>query len=39
MSRQPEKAAYLDNFDEIITSPIYADDLLKEKEMHQLINL
>jgi hypothetical protein len=33
------KSASPFSFDEIITSPIYADDLLKEKEMHQLIYL
>ncbi|HTD99035.1 MAG TPA: sigma-70 family RNA polymerase sigma factor [Mucilaginibacter sp.] len=39
ISRRPEKAAFLDSFDEIITSPIAADDLLKEKEIQQVINL
>jgi RNA polymerase sigma-70 factor (family 1) len=39
ISRQPEKAIYLDCFDELIGSPIRTDDHLLETEIMDLINL
>ena len=39
VSRQPAMAVFLDSFEEIITSPIAADDFLIEKEIQNLINL
>lgn len=39
ISRQPSSALFLDSFDEIISSPISADDVLKEKEIQNIIKL
>ncbi|WP_140939142.1 RNA polymerase sigma factor [Sphingobacterium lumbrici] len=39
ISRQPQSALFLDSFEEIISSPIRADDGLKEKEIQHIINL
>jgi len=39
ISRQPAAALFLDSFEEIITSPMAADDMVKEKEIQHIINL
>ncbi|TZF82624.1 sigma-70 family RNA polymerase sigma factor [Pedobacter sp. BS3] len=39
IARAPQHAAYLDEFEEIICSPVYADDKVREKEISDLINL
>ncbi|HEY8929566.1 MAG TPA: sigma-70 family RNA polymerase sigma factor [Mucilaginibacter sp.] len=39
VSREPQKALYLDTFDEIIWSPVSADDHLRETEILQLVEL
>jgi RNA polymerase sigma-70 factor (family 1) len=39
IAKAPQKARYLDELDEIISSPIHADDPLREKEITALIDL
>lgn len=39
ISRQPDASLFLNSFEEIISSPVSADDALKEKEIQTIIDL